>query len=356
MGLLDRYIAWKLLKGWVLVWLVMTSIFTLLGFVEELERTTERYQIADAVRFILYTLPQRSMDLAPVIALLGSLLALAGLNKSSELIAMRTAGVSVSRFLRSVAIPTLVLVAALYAVSEFIAAPLFQQAETEKTLIRSGKANLLKGKGLWSNSGYRFFNVRTLKHSQVPTSIYLYEFTPAGHLQHFVFARHAQLTDSRRWDLLDVRQKTLDGDQLKSRHLPNLEMGPFWSREELPVLPLSTAGMTPTGLYEYSDYLKSTDQLSDRIEQVFWQKVALPLTTGAMVFLAVPIGASVGTTRSSAFGRDLAIGAGVGILFYLLSQLIQTGASMAEIPPALAVFLPVMLVLSVAGGLINRMR
>jgi lipopolysaccharide export system permease protein len=356
MGLLDRYIAWKLLKGWVLVWLVMTSIFTLLGFVEELERTTERYQVVDAIRFILYTLPQRSMDLAPVIALLGSLLAFAGLNKSSELIAIRAAGVSVSRFLRSVAIPTLILVAALYAVSEFLAAPLFQQAETEKTLIRSGKANLLKGKGLWSNSGYRFFNVRTLKHSLVPTSIYLYEFTPEGHLQHFAFAHRAQLTDSRRWDLMDVRQKTLDGDQLKSRHLPNLEMGPFWSREELPVLPLSTAGMTPTGLYEYSDYLKSTDQLSDRIEQVFWQKVALPLTTGAMVFLAVPIGASVGTTRSSTFGKNLAIGAGVGILFYLLSQLIQTGASMAEIPPALAVFLPVMLVLGAAGGLINRMR
>ena len=356
MGLLDRYIAWNLLKGWLLVWLVMTSIFTLLGFVEELERTTERYQIADAVRFILYTLPQRSMDLAPVIALLGSLLALAGLNKSSELIAMRAAGVSVSRFLRSVAIPTLVLVAALYAVSEFIAAPLFQEAETEKTLIRSGKANLLKGKGLWSNSGYRFFNVRTLKHSQVPTSIYLYEFAPDVNLQHFAFARRAQLTDSRRWDLLDVQQKRLNDGQLKSRQLPNLEMGPFWSREELPVLPLSTAGMTPTGLYEYSDYLKSTDQLSERIEQVFWQKVALPLTTGAMVFLAVPIGASVSTTRSSAFGKNLAIGAGVGILFYLLSQLIQAGASMAEIPSELAAFLPVMLVLGVAAGLINRMR
>jgi lipopolysaccharide export system permease protein len=356
MGILDRYIAWKLLKGWLLVWLVMTSIFTLLGFVEELDRTTEHYQIVHAVRFMLYTLPQRSMDLAPVIALLGALLALAGLNKSSELIAMRAAGVSVSRFLRSVAIPTLVLVAALYAVSEFFAAPLFQQAETEKTLVRSGKANLLKGKGLWSNSGYRFFNVRTLKHSQVPTSIYLYEFAPDGRLQHFVFARSAQLTDSRRWDLLDVEQKTLDGDQLKSRHLPNLEMGPFWSREELPVLPLSTVGMTPTGLYKYSDYLKSTDQLSERIEQIFWQKIALPLTTGAMVFLAVPIGASVGTTRSSSFGKNLAIGAGVGIVFYLLSQLIQTGASMAEIPPALAVFLPVLLVLSAAGGLINRMR
>ncbi|MEA2078421.1 MAG: LPS export ABC transporter permease LptG [Pseudomonadota bacterium] len=356
MGLLDRYIAWKLLKGWVLVWLVMTSIFTLLGFVDELERTTEHYQIADAVQFMLYTLPQRSMGLAPVTALLGALLALAGLNKSSELIAIRAAGVSVPRFLRSIALPTFILVAALYAVSEFLAAPLFQQAETEKTLTRTGMANLLKGKGIWSNSGYRFFNVRNLKHGQIPTGIYLYEFTPDGRLQHFVFARSAQLTDSRRWDLLGVEQKTLDGGLLKSRHLQNLEMGPFWSREELPVLPLSTAGMTPTGLYEYSDYLKSTDQLSERIEQVFWQKVALPLTTGAMVFLAVPIGAGVTTTRSSAFGKKLAIGAGVGILFYLLSQLIQTGASMAGIPPAPAAFLPVVLVLSVAGVLINRMR
>ena len=356
MGLLDRYIAWKLLKGWLLVWVVMASIFTLLGFVEELERTTERYQITDAVRFMLYTLPQRSLDLAPVVALLGSLLALSGLNKSSELIAIRAAGISVSRLMRSVAMPTLIMVVALYAISEFVAAPLFQQAEAEKTVIRSGRANLLKGKGIWSNSGQRFFNVRSLKHGQVPTSIYLYEFAPDGQLQQFAFAHSAQLADTRRWDLLDVRQKTLDDGRLNSQHLPNLEMGPFWSREELPVLPLSTAGMTPTGLYEYSDYLKSTNQLSERIEQVFWQKVALPLTTGAMVLLAVPIGASVGTTRSSAYGKNLAIGAGIGILFYLVSQLIQTAASMAQIPAGLAAFLPVVLVSGIAAGLIRHMR
>ncbi len=357
MGLLDRYIAWKLLKSWVLVWLVMTAIFTLIGFVDELERVSERYQVSDVIRYMLYTLPQRSLDLAPVIALLGALLALAGLNKSSELIAIRATGVSVKRLMRSIAVPTVLLVIALYAVSEFAAAPMFQQAETERALIRSGKANLLKGKGIWSNSGYRFFNVRALKHSQVPSGIFLYEFSPDGRLEHFVFAREAELSDGRRWQLVGVkRKKTLAGEQLTSSHLATLEMGPFWSREELPVLPLSTAGMTPTGLYEYSDYLKSTDQLSERIEQLFWQKVALPLTTGAMIFLAVPIGASVGSTRSNSFGKSLAIGAGAGILFYLLSQLIQTGASMAEIAPALGAFLPVILVSGVAVGLIKHMR
>lgn len=356
MNRLDRYIANKLLGGWVLVWLVMSAIFGLLAFVEEIERVTERYQITDALQFVLYTLPQRSLELAPVIILLGSILALAGLNKHSEIIAIRASGVSLSRFFRAVAIPTGALVVILYAASEFIAAPLYQQAELHKTLIRSGQPNLLTGKGLWSNSNRRFFNVRTLKNLQIPRSIYLYEFSADGKLVNFIFADRAQLTDSRRWDLLGVAQKTLQNGVLASQKRDNLEMGPFWSREELPAMPLSTAGMTPSGLYEYSDYLKSTNQLAGRIEQLFWQRIALPLTSGAMVFLAVPIGAGLGTTRSNSFGRNLAIGAGTGILFYFFSQVIQTGGSMLQIPAAAAAFLPIFMVLAVTGALIYRMR
>ena len=91
-------------------------------------------------------------------------------------------------------------------------------------------------------------------------------------------------------------------------------------------------------------------------EQLFWQRVALPLTTGAMVFLAVPIGAGLGGFRSNAFGRDLAIGAATGILFYLVSQLIQSGGSMLAAPAPVIAFVPVVLVLAGAAGLIYRMR
>jgi lipopolysaccharide export system permease protein len=356
MGCLDRYIAWKLLQGWILVWLVMSAIFGLLAFIEELDRITEHYQTLDALHFVLYTLPQRSMELAPVIILLGSMLALAGLNKNSEIIAIRAAGVSLLRFFRSVAVPAIALVITLYAASEFVAAPLYQEAEIRKILTRSNKANLLKGKGLWSNNGYSFFNVRTLKHSNAPRSIYLYEFDKTGRLVNFVYANRARLNESRRWDLLDVGQKSLVDNRLKSQHLEHLEMGPFWSRDELPALPLSTSGMTPSGLYEYSGYLKSTQQVSERIEQLFWQRVSLPLTAGAMVLLATPIGAGLGTTRSSAFGKKIAVGAGVGILFYLLSQLIQTGGSIAGLTPSLVAFLPVTLVFGASGILIYRMR
>lgn len=356
MGRLDRYVGWSLVKGWILVWLIMSAIFSLLAFVDELERTGGPYQVADAVLFILYTLPQRSMDLVPVIVLLGSLLALAGLNKNSEIIAMRASGMSVRRMFRAVAVPALLLVAALYAMYEYAAAPLYQEAETRKALVREGKANMLKGMGLWSASDGRFFNVRSLQHGAVPTGIYLYQFAPDGRLLDFVYSSSAEPAKDRKWRLIDAWHKTLTEDELRTEHEDQLDMGPFWSSEELPILPLSITGMTLTGLYAYTNHLITTGQKADRVEQLLWQKIALPLTAGAMVLLATPVGAGLGARRSTAFGKNLAIGAGVGILFYLATQIINTGGALLDIPPAVVAFIPVVLVALAAGALFYRMR
>lgn len=356
MNRIDRYIAWQLVKDWLLVWIIMSAIFSLLAIVEELERIQHHYQTAEVVRYILYTLPQRSMDLVPVIVLLGTILGLARLNKNSEIIAMRAAGMPLTRFFRAVAIPAFLLVVLLYGVSEYVSAPLYQKAETEKSLARTGRTNLLRGMGLWSVNDLRFFNVRTLRHGKIPSDIYLFQFAPDGRLLNFVYAKSAEPAKDRKWELRDVIQKSLDDKTLKTRFRKELATGPFWSPEELPVLPLPITGMTLTGLYAYVQYLHATNQNWERAEQLFWQKVALPLTAGAMVLLATPIGASLRAQRSAAFGRNLAIGAGLGIGFFLLIQIINTGSALVGIPPAITAFTPAALVLAATGWLFSRMR
>ncbi|TCK19083.1 lipopolysaccharide export system permease protein [Thiogranum longum] len=356
MNRLDRYIAWQLVKDWTLVWIVMSAIFSLLAIVDELERIQNHYQTADVVQYILYTLPQRSMDLVPVIVLLGTILALARLNKNSEIIAMRAAGMPLTYFFRAVAVPALLLVLLLYGVSEYVSAPLYQKAETEKSLARTGRTNLLRGKGLWSVNNLHFFNVRTLRHGKIPSDIYLFQFAPDGRLLNFIYAETAEPSKDREWELRDVTQKTLEDSTLKTTFRKELATGPFWSPEELPVLPLPITGMTLTGLYGYVEYLHATNQNWQRAEQLFWQKIALPLTAGAMVLLATPIGASLRSQRSTAFGSNLAIGAGLGIGFYLLIQIINTGSSLVGIPPAIVAFTPTILVLAATGWLFSRMR
>lgn len=356
MNRIDRYIAWQLLKDWTLVWLVLSAIFSLLAIVDELERLQHKYQTADVAQYILYTLPQRSMDLIPVIVLLGTILALARLNKNSEIIAMRAAGMPLIHFFHAAAIPALVLVITLYAVSEYVAAPLYQKAEVEKTVARTGRTNLLRGKGLWSVNDYRFFNVRALRHGKIPSDIYLFQFAPDGRLLNYIYSSSAEPAEDRKWKLLEATQKTLENGELQTTFRQQLAMGPFWSPEELPVLPLPITGMTLTGLYGYVQHLHSTNQNWQHAEQLFWQKVALPLTAGAMVLLATPIGASLRSQRGTSFGRNLAIGAGAGIGFYLLTQIINTGSALIGLPPAIAAFTPATLVLVATGWLFSRMR
>lgn len=353
---LDRYIAAALFKGWALVLVVLLAVFSLLAFVDELDHIGGRYRAVDALRFIALTMPQRALDLAPVITLLGTLIALAALAKSSELIAIRAAGVPISRFLRSIALPSVVLVVGLGLSAEYLTAPLYQKAEAQRSVIRSGKGNLLKGKGLWSNSGLSYFNVRKLHLGRIPMGIDLYDFSPDGRLKTAIHAEYAEVKKGRKWNLVNVEYKQLVDGRLISKHMKSLDMGPFWSRDELPVLSLSTAGMSLSGLYEYGRYLEDTGQRSRRIELAFWQKATIPLAAGAMVLLATPIGAGLGSRRSPGFGRRIAIGAFIGIVFYLGTQIIHTAGLLLGLNSALIALLPVLLILAAGGVLLYRMR
>ncbi|HHJ14659.1 MAG TPA: LPS export ABC transporter permease LptG [Gammaproteobacteria bacterium] len=356
MSRLDRYIATALLRDWLLVWVVFSAIFGLIAFIDELDRITASYRLHDALAYVLGMLPYRSMKLAPVIVLLGTILGLARLNHASELTAMRAAGMSPGRLLRAVAVPALALVLALLAATEYLVAPLYQKAATDRTVARGGHAALLRGQGLWSVDGNRFFNVRHLRHGKIPSDIYLYQFDDQGRLLQFLYAESAWPGEDRNWRLLRANQKTLEQGILHSRQRDELAMGPFWAPEELPVLPLPLQGMRISSLFAYVGYLKTTDQNWQQAEQMLWQKIALPLTSGAMVLLALPIGARLDTGRGGAFGRSLVAGSATGIGFYLLSQLIDNGGAVLQLPAPATAFLPALLVAAGAGLLLARMR
>lgn len=355
MTALDRYLTQSLIKGWLLVLAVLLAIFGLIQFVQEMENIGRNYHLIDAVEFVVRTLPQLALDLAPVAGLLGTLLVLANLARHSELIALRAAGISPGRLLVAVLIPTVLLAASIPAIAQYVSAPLYEKAEAKRSAIRSGRSSLLEGKGLWSNNGRRFFNVRQLRHGRIPVDIEYYEFDDTGKLVMYAHADHADLDQTREWSLNDVHRKTWDGAAPVTEPVPRLDMGPFWKKEELPVMSLSTSAMSLSSLYQYNEYLKDTGQKNDRIELALWQKLSLPFATLAMVCLAVPIGARVSTQRTADFARRLAVGALVGILFYLGSQIIQTSGSLTGVPIPVLVFIPVALIGATAAYLQRRL-
>ncbi len=111
--ILRRYIGLSIFKGWLLVLLVLAAVFGLLGFIEELDHTRLDYNTLAVARYTLFTLPQQLVNLAPVIALLGTILALANLARYNELTIIRCAGLSPRGLIAAITVPTLLLMAAL---------------------------------------------------------------------------------------------------------------------------------------------------------------------------------------------------------------------------------------------------
>ena len=109
MLIIDRYIAITLCKAWFVVLIVLLAIFGLVAFVGEMERINWDYQLPEVLRFMALTLPQRALDLAPAITLLGTLLGLASLARHSELVVLRAAGMGLKRIVVAIAIPTVAL-------------------------------------------------------------------------------------------------------------------------------------------------------------------------------------------------------------------------------------------------------
>ena len=356
MSIIDRYIIGKLLKGWLLVLAIMMAVAGILVSVEELERVHEQYSAIDALRFIALTMPHRTLDLAPVITLLGTLIALLSLARHNELIAIRAAGVSPVRVLRAAVLPVCLLIISLGLIAEYVSAPLYQQAELARGTMRSGSTDLLNGKGLWSSRGRRFISIRELHPEDELLGVDLYEFDANRTLILAIHASRAKFNEDDTWKLFDVSHKELVDGRLVDSYWKSQDMDAWLPRDELSLLSLSYVSMPLSVLYRYIQYLTAVDQPTDRFKLLFWQKISNPFAAGAMVFLGIPIGAGSGTQRGGSLGLRIATGALAGIIFYLATQIIYAVGLLLELDAFIIVLIPIVIILAASAFLLLRMR
>ncbi len=353
MRTLDRYIGSRLAKGYLLVMLILVSVFSLMAFVDELDELGKgHYQMVDALAFVALTLPQRMLNLVSITALLGSIIALGSLAGANELLAMRAAGVSGQRIGWSV-IKTgtfLMLAAAIFA--EFVVPPLDQRAQSERSLATSARDALRTAQGFWSRKGLRFINVRDVLHGRIPADIDIYEFDHRGRLRIFIHAQKAEIIDQRQWLLEDVDQKFITEQAITLRHLDALPWGSFLNAAQIGIIVLPPESLSLSNLYLYVRGLKDRGQNADRYELALWQKLSIPLATGVMVLLAIPF--VFGPLGTASTGYRILLGSIVGIGFYLLNQITGQLGLLIGLNPVLTVVGPLAVMLSLAVWLFRR--
>lgn len=354
--ILQRYIGLSVAKGWLLVLVVLGAVFGLISFTQELDRTQANYNALQVAWYTLLTLPNQLVSLAPVIALLGSIVSLANLDRYNELKIISCSGYPPSRLLAALLIPTALLMIVLWVSMEYVTPRLQQKAEQQKQSLRQGSDGWLPGSGAWSTDGRRYVHLWKLSEDNVPGRISLFAFDESGALERVIWAETATVYEDRRWEFHNAMEKVMVDGELQTRFHDELTIANLWSPDELPTLSQRSDSMNLSVLYRYSQYLASNGQPMEKYLNAFWQRLLMPLSVLAMVLLATPISASVTAGRDRSFGINLGIGALLGILFYLGTQIIFSLGQLLNWNIPLVAIMPTLIILACAAFLWRRMH
>lgn len=351
MRLIDRHIGLTVIASTLLVLAVLMAMFTFFTLVDELgDMGRGSYGAMDAVIYVLQSLPRRTFEVFPLAALIGSLLGLGGLASGSELTVIRAAGVSINRIAVAVMKGGAVLMVMALVLGEVVAPPLDARAEQERARKMDDRA-LYSADGIWSRDGSSVINIRNPVTDEQVRTVRIYEFDEDRKLRTMTYAEEAVFNDGV-WLLRDIAQTRIGDQGVQTNRLARAR----WESDLVPAL-IGVARVEPerlsmVGLVRYIRHLEANDQDSSPYQLGLWSKVMTPLSTGVMIFLAIPF--VFGPLRSASMGSRILVGTLAGIGFYIFNQVSMKLGLVYGFTPSLAATLPTLVVAGLGVWMMRR--
>ncbi|MDH3646179.1 MAG: LPS export ABC transporter permease LptG [Gammaproteobacteria bacterium] len=355
MTLLDRYILAGVLRGTVLVLTVLLVLNAFVSFIGQVDNVGQgTYTTADAVAFVLLTLPSMAYQLLPIATLLGALLGLGNLASHSELIVMRAAGISPWRLTSSVIIAGGLIAVIGTALGEFIAPPAEQYAKRQRTMALHNQLSMGQGQSGWIRDGNVVINIEQLMAGDRAGGIYVFTFDEKRELQSIVQARTASFDDDGVWVLDDSRKTEFLNERLVATKGSQMAQSTTLSPELLGLSVVDPDVLASHGLFDYIKYLRRNGLDADSYIMAFWSRIATIVSIVIMAALALPF--VFGPLRSTGTGQRMFVGILLGAAYFLVNRLTANSGAVFGLNPAVTAWLPTIALFLVTVAALARVR
>ncbi|MCB2261433.1 MAG: LPS export ABC transporter permease LptG [Candidatus Thiosymbion ectosymbiont of Robbea hypermnestra] len=352
MKILDRYLAGAVILGTLVTLGVLLPLLGFFLLADEMDDVGERgYRFADALLFVVLSLPRYAYQAFPIATLIGALVGLGTLASRSELVAMRAAGVSIGHIVYAALKGGTLLAVAAAAIGEGVAPIAEQKALQWRSEAQSGQATLLSEHGFWARDGNTYINIREIRSGAHLRDIRLYEFDETQRLSRAMHAEHARYIEGS-WVLQGISQSLLGPGRVTVSHLAQAGWSSLLDPGLLKIVISEPQVLPIWGLWRYVRYMTANGQDARPYELAFWGKLIHPLLILAMIFVSIPI--VLASARTSGLGLRILLGILVGIAFYLLSRTFVYVALLYTIDPLVATLIPPLAFLAMAFWVLKR--
>lgn len=361
------YFRRELYKAISFVMVAFVGLFAFFDLIAEVDRLSQPgtswayYFIA-----VLLGLPARTYEIAPIAALIGSIYALVQLSATSELTAMRAAGLSTATMLKMIIRIGFGVMLLTVMFGELVAPAAERAAVPMRAKALGYEVDRDFRSGYWMRDTYRqegqetrvrFVNFQGFDRDGDLNGLEYYEMDEAGMIRAWVRAKSARFNpDSRDWLLSDVTlQRYFDSavpnaeaakagltavatpvlrqDSMtwKSNLVPELLTGLFVRPDR----------MSAWQLYNYSRFLASNRQATANIDLAFAKKVVYPFAILVMMMISLPF--AYLHFRSGGVSVKVFLGIMIGVVFHLVNNLFSHLSMVAKMPPFLSASTPTVL-------------
>jgi lipopolysaccharide export system permease protein len=353
--LLDRYIARTLLAAVALVMsvlLVLGMLFVFIG--EQSDVGVGQYGMLDALAYSAMSVPQFALEAFPAAVLVGALLGIGILARSQELTVMRTSGMSKLRLSVAALISAGLLIGVALLLGEFLAQPLSQLADERKAFAKYANFSFAGAGGAWIRDGDTILNVQGRSSIAQFGGMLIFELTSDNRLAAIGRAEHATAGGPQSWKLQNYTESRFVDDSVTSLSRSERSLHTAAGADLLQLSVSDPGELALHTLYTAIRYLRANNLDGKQYVFAFWSRLARTAGILAALLFALPFG--FGVLRSASLSARTTLGLALGILYFFLQRLVESGTLVFNLNPLLLAWVPTALLGFAALLLLWRVR
>ena len=360
-----RYASLSLLKHLALTLSGFVAFLLLLDLMNRGDEVVQRHgkSALALAKYAALRLPDLTGFILPFAVLIAALLMLAKLARNNEIMALKASGLSFYRLLLSL-VPAALLVGLLHFLLSDQVVPrtariLEQWDAAAQPAAPAGKsaADTSAPTGLsggvpltapspgpsqsieWIRDGDSFVRIEAvLADGKELQGVTIFERKAGAVLSERILAERA-VFDGTGWRLINVRKLSLaDGQDRKPERIAEMPWQTSLTPDHLADLTTDPATLSMAEIWRFVSHPDVGSRPVDFYKTWMLRKIALPLVTIMMVLLAAPV--AQGLQRHGGLGAGLAVGVGLGFLYFVADGLLLTLGEMGTIPPMVAAWSP----------------
>jgi len=355
-----RYITVQFLRRFMFILLGFVALVQLFDVLSNADDIVSKFGpgVVPLLRYTLYRLPATASLAMPFAVLISALLTLLSLAQNNEIMALKSTGMSFYRMMLGF-LPIGILIA----ITHFMltdqltpralrALALYEQSNNQT---RPGGVQVPLSNAVWIRDRDMLIRAdHVVRDGSLLWEVEIINRDARGIMKERRLAKRAQYAQ-RKWTLYDVNVLKIDGENrsidtvateawdttLRPSDFADQSVPPNqFSAGDLSQLTAS-AGVGSRPISVYATWLQ--------------KRFALPMSSILMILLAAPVAHSL-YRRDRGLAAGMAIGFGLGFLYFITEGLVQSLGESGAVPPFFAAWLPALLFASIGGLWLIRLE